>query len=155
MVQLPNPAFLLTAALLVLAFFWLVPYFNRWLITHKNLKASQQEFEVADAGMALISLKWRCMKVNKALCSLLGYEANELLSMDFQRLIHPDDFNKSLPQLKQILEGKLPMHQATQRYLDNNGDLKALSVYVSAERDKAGNPHHFVSHFKMIQSERG
>ncbi|MES2216928.1 MAG: PAS domain S-box protein [Pseudomonadota bacterium] len=151
--HLPNPALVLSAAMLVLTLIWLTPQFNRWWVLQKNKKVFQQRFEVADEGMALISLKWRCMKVNKALCKLLGFEASELLSMDFQRLIHPDDFNKSLPQLKQILEGQLPMHQATQRYLDNKGDLKTFTVNVSAARDKWGNPHHFVSQFKNVHSE--
>jgi PAS domain S-box-containing protein len=152
--HLPNPAITLSAAMLFLVILWLAPQISNWLILQKNKKVSQLQFEIAAEGMALISLKWRFMKVNKALCALLGFEASELLSMDFQRLIHPDDFVKCLPQLKQVLEGQLPMHQTTQRYLDNKGDLKTFTVNLSAVRDKLGKPRHLVSQFKVTHSER-
>jgi PAS domain S-box-containing protein len=148
--HLPNPAFTLSAAMLILVLFWLAPQISNWLIIQKNKKVSQLQFEKANEGMALISLKWRFMKVNKALCILLGFEANELLTMDFQRLIHPDDFSKSLPQLKQVLDGQLPMLESTHRYLDNKGDLKTITVNLSAVRDKLGKPRHLLSQFKAV-----
>jgi two-component system sensor histidine kinase/response regulator len=150
-----NPALVISLALLLIAGFWLIPPLNKWFNLKKVRKAAHLNFEVAAEGMALISLKWRCMKVNNALCALLGYDAQELMNMDFQRLIHPVDFSKDLPQLQQILEGHKRVHQSTQRYLDNNGDLKTFTVNVSAARDKLGKPHHFVSQFSSAQSQLG
>jgi PAS domain S-box-containing protein len=151
--HLPNPAFILSAAMLILVFLWLTPQISNWLILQKNKKMSQRQFEIAHEGMALISLKWRFMKVNKALCTLLGFDANELLTMDFQRLIHPDDFSRSLPGLKQVLDGQLPMHESTHRYLDNKGDVKTITVNLTAVRDKLGKPRHLISQFKVVHAE--
>ena len=125
---------------------------NRWLTSRNTDRTRREFFDFATDGMAFISPKWRCMKVNKSLCDLLGYDARELMSMDFQRIIHPDDFNKDLPHLKKILEGHTQSYHSTQRYLDKNGDLMPLNVYVSAQRDKQGMPRHFISQFKIVQT---
>ena len=81
-------------------------------------------------------MKWRCVKVNKLCCELFGYSARELLKMDFQRLIHPDDFKNDLPSIQKIIAGEQAAHQSQQRYLDKNGDLVFLSVTISLVRDK-------------------
>jgi PAS domain S-box-containing protein len=99
-------------------------------------------------SMAYISLKWRCIKVNKLCCELLGYSARELLKMDFQRLIHPDDFKNDLLSIQKIIAGEQTTHQSQQRYLDKNGDLVFLSVTISLARDKERKPLYFICQFQ-------
>jgi PAS domain S-box-containing protein len=103
---------------------------------------------VETISTAYISLKWRCIKVNKMCCELLGYDARQLLKMDFQRLIHPDDFKNDLPSIRKISDGQQQTHQSQQRYLDKNGDLVFLSVTLSLKRAKDGKPLYFVCQFQ-------
>jgi diguanylate cyclase len=142
----------LIAGIILSAIVLLATQLKTWMLSRNNRRQTHDFFEVAADGMALISPKWRCMKVNKSLCNLLGYDASELMSMDFQRIIHPDDFNKDLPHLKKILDGQLHTHHSMQRYLDKNGDLKSLNVYVSAQRDKQGIPRLLISQFRAIHA---
>jgi len=100
-------------------------------------------------GMAYISLRWRCVKVNKLFCHVLGYSARELLKMDFQRLIHPDDFKNDWPSIQKILAGHETTHQSQQRYLDKNGDLIAVSVTMSLCRNKEGKPLYFICQLQI------
>jgi PAS domain S-box-containing protein len=106
------------------------------------------EPQVETISTAYISLKWRCLKVNKMFCELLGYDARELLKMDFQRLIHPDDFKNDLLSIRKISEGQQQTHQSQQRFLDKNGDLVFLSVTLSLKRAKDGKPLYFVCQFQ-------
>jgi PAS domain S-box-containing protein len=106
------------------------------------------EPEVETISTAYISLKWRCIKVNNLFCELLGYDARELLKMDFQRLIHPDDFKNDLLSIRKISEGLQQTHQSQQRYLDKNGDLVFLSVTLSLKYAKDGKPLYFVCQFQ-------
>ena len=103
----------------------------------------------AAISMAYISPKWRCVKANKLFCQLLGYSAQELAKMDFQRLIHADDLKNDLPGIQKMLLGQQHTHQSQQRYLDKNGDLLALAVTISLARDKAGKPLYFVCQFQQ------
>jgi PAS domain-containing protein len=61
-------------------------------------------FDHASIGMALVSLKGACLQVNQSLCELLGYSSEELQSLNFQKLIHPDSLNKLQTALAQIFK---------------------------------------------------
>ena len=44
-------------------------------------------FEVTNAGIALVNLDGRLLRVNKSLCELLGYSVEDMLSMNFYYLM--------------------------------------------------------------------
>jgi PAS domain S-box-containing protein len=136
--------FCLGVALLVVGFFYRLQH----VAVDKNKNKIFDEPQSETISTAYISLKWRCVKVNKLFCQLLGYGARELLKMDFQRLIHPDDFKNDLLSIQKILDGQQTTHQSQQRYLDKNGDLIALSVTISLMRNKEGKPLYFICQFQ-------
>jgi diguanylate cyclase (GGDEF)-like protein/PAS domain S-box-containing protein len=61
-------------------------------------------FEHASIGMALMSLKGNCLRVNQSLRALLGYSSEELQASNFQTLVHPDDMSKMRAALSQTLK---------------------------------------------------
>src|SRR5579864_8282411 len=48
-------------------------------------------FEDSAIGMAIEDVDGRYLQVNPALCTMLGYTAEQLLSMRYQDMCHPDD----------------------------------------------------------------
>jgi PAS domain-containing protein len=68
--------------------------------TEKALKESEEcfadAFEHAPIGMALVSTEGRWLKVNRALCKLVGYSEAELLSRNFQEITCPEDLSIDL-----------------------------------------------------------
>ena len=63
-------------------------------------------FDEAPIGLALVSPDGRFLRVNKSLAALSGYELDELLEMDFQRITHPDDLDLDLEYVRQTLHGE-------------------------------------------------
>jgi len=53
-------------------------------------------FEYAPIGMALASPEGKWLKVNRALCELVGYSENELLDKNFQDISFPEDLPANL-----------------------------------------------------------
>ncbi len=53
-------------------------------------------FEFAAIGMAMVAPDGRFLRVNQALCRIVGYSADELLRADFQTITHPDDLGADL-----------------------------------------------------------
>jgi len=51
----------------------------------------RRAFEDAATGMALVAPDGRFLRVNRALCELVGYAEGELLAKSFQDITHPDD----------------------------------------------------------------
>src|SRR5258708_7590988 len=60
-------------------------------------------FENAAIGMALVSTTGHWLRVNQALCRIVGFSAAELLATDFQSLTHPDDLRADLDSVREML----------------------------------------------------
>src|SRR5262249_51450665 len=56
-------------------------------------------FDNAAIGMALVSSDGRWLQVNNALCEILGYSVDELLTRTFQDITYPDDLANDVDQM--------------------------------------------------------
>ncbi|SDD33985.1 PAS domain S-box protein [Aquimonas voraii] len=102
-------------------------------------------FRASALGLALVAPDGRFLQVNPALCNMLGYSAEELLSGDFQQLTHPDDLAIDLELVRQSLAGKLPGYQLRKRYITRQGATVWAMLAVSLVRGSEGQPLYFVS----------
>jgi len=114
-----------------------------------DLVQSEEQFrsamESSPVGMALVSTDGGWLKVNKALCEMIGYSEKELLQTDFQTLTHADDLDADIEQLKQTLAGEISSYSMEKRYIRKDGEIIWGLLSVSLLRDEHGNPRHFVS----------
>lgn len=111
-------------------------------------------FETAAHGMALVSPEGRFLKVNSALCTLLGYGETELRATDFQTLTHPDDLAADLGHVRDLLEGRLESCQMETRYFHRTGRVVWVLLSLSLVRTAEGVPVHFVSHVQDITLQK-
>ncbi len=89
-------------------------------------------FNYAPIGIALVSPNGVWLKVNHALCQILGYTEEEFLARDFQSMIFTEDLGNMLIKLHELIAGKVPTCQMEQRYLHKNGQTVWASWSVSA-----------------------
>lgn len=119
------------------------------LIAEERLRLSEEQFrgafETAAHGMALVSIEGRWLRVNRAVCEMVGYTADELLAIDFQTITHPDDLDADLGLLHQLLADEIPAYQMEKRYFHKDGHIVWILLSVSLVRDAHGQPVHFVS----------
>ncbi|MBA3545006.1 MAG: PAS domain S-box protein [Nannocystis sp.] len=111
-------------------------------------------FEHAVIGMALISAQGRWLRVNQAVCDLLGYRVDELLTRTFQDVTHPEDLQADLAQLRQVLVGKLDAYQMEKRYLHRAGHVVWGWLSVSVVRAPTGVPRFFISQIVDITARK-
>jgi len=102
-------------------------------------------FQAAAQGMALVCLDGRFLRVNGALCDMLGYTEDELLATNFQAVTHPEDLSKDLALLADLLENRSDSYQLEKRYLRKNGRIFWALLSVSIVRTSSGEPIQFVS----------
>ena len=107
-------------------------------------------FENAAIGMAIVSKEGKWMQVNKGLCNLVGYTQEELLSLSFQQLTHPEDVGKDIEFLKDALAGKCDYFHIEKRYCHKNGSIVWVNLNVALIRDEDGKPMYFVSLLENI-----
>jgi PAS domain S-box-containing protein len=97
-------------------------------------------FEDGPLGLVIVDHTFRLVRVNKALCRMLGYAASELEGLSFVDITHPDDVDTDVELAERALRGIIPGYQIQKRYLKKNGDVVPISLTASIVRDTIGNP---------------
>ena len=110
-------------------------------------------FEFSPIGVGLIALDGKCLKVNKRWIEMLGYSENELLSMTFLDITHPEDLDLHVDLMRRALETDNKVFQFEKRYVKKNGDVLWASVNFTVIRDNNGAPMYFITQIADI-SER-
>jgi PAS domain S-box-containing protein len=111
-------------------------------------------FDNAVAGIALVALGGRWLKVNAALCQLLGYSEEELLRIDYQTLTHLDDLGQSLNVVDKLLTSEIASAGIEKRFLHKQGYPVWVICSLSLVRDEQGQPLYFVKQFQDISERR-
>jgi diguanylate cyclase (GGDEF)-like protein/PAS domain S-box-containing protein len=126
-------------------------------VLEARLKESErrfsQAFRHAAIGMALVLPDGRWLQVNEALCTMLGYTDQELLTSAFQDITHPDDLAADLALVGQVLAGQRASFHMEKRYVHREGQVVHALLTVSLVRDERGEPLYFISQVQDI-SER-
>ncbi|MCW8808070.1 MAG: EAL domain-containing protein [Rhodanobacter sp.] len=111
-------------------------------------------FQYAAIGMALISPDGRFLRVNAALCRMLGYTEDELLALGVADVSHPDDFADDSELQRQLLAGERPSYQLEKRNFHKGGRVVEIELSVSLVRDEQGVPRYFVSQVQDISQRK-
>src|SRR5918994_2276405 len=110
-------------------------------------------FEHAPIGVAMVTLEGRYLQVNHSLCGILGYSEEELQTLTWQEITHPDDLAASKAYARRIVAGEFPRYHLEKRFLHADGHTVWASLSVSLVRDGEGEPLYFVSQIQDV-SER-
>ena len=94
-------------------------------------------FNYAPIGIALLAPTGAWLKVNRALCSILGYAEEEFLGTDFQSMIFPEDLGTALVKIHELLSGVIPNCRMEQRYIHKSGKIVWTSWSVSTANETA------------------
>ncbi len=116
----------------------------------KSEELFQTAFESSNIGMAMVGLDGKWMKVNQSLCNSLGYSETDLIQMNFQDITHPDDLQKDLKLLNELIEGKREGYQIEKRYHHKNGNSVYVILAVTAVRKIDGQLSHFIAQIMDI-----
>jgi PAS domain S-box-containing protein len=114
----------------------------------------RRAFDDAPIGIALVSRAGRWLKANRALCQIIGYPESELLKTDFQSITHPDDLEKDLDLVRQVLDGRIASYQMEKRYRHKQGGLVTVMLNVSVVRNATGEPLYFISQIENITQRK-
>jgi PAS domain S-box-containing protein len=126
--------------------------------TEKMLRESEERFssafELAPIGMALVAPEGRWLKVNHAICALVGYSEAEMLARTFQEITHPDDLAADLELVRRLLAGEIRSYQMEKRYIHARGHFVSALLDVSLVRDGQKQPLYFIAQIQDITDRK-
>ncbi len=93
-------------------------------------------FEEGPLGLALVGKDYHFLKVNGALCQMVGYSETELLQMSFADITHPDDLRANVELAAKLFKREIPFYQLQKRYVRKNGEIIWIKLTASVLRDQ-------------------
>jgi PAS domain S-box-containing protein len=89
--------------------------------SHEEFRA---DFELAGIGQVETDPKTgRYVRVNDKFCEMVGYSADELLTMTYLDITHPDDRQASMSSLLSLLRGEINKFTTEKRYVRKDGSV--------------------------------
>ena len=116
----------------------------------ESLRESEERFrtifEQAAVGVAQVdSRTGRFMRINMKLCDIVGYSPEELLSLSFQDITHPDNIQTDLDRVARLLAGEIGTYSIEKRYIHKNGSTVWAALTVSPMRAEGLKPDFHIS----------
>ncbi|WP_176957789.1 PAS domain S-box protein [Mariprofundus sp. KV] len=111
-------------------------------------------FAEAAIGLAHVAPDGSWIRVNQALCDIVGYSNDELLKLTFQDITHPDDLNADLHFVEQMLSGEIHQYSMEKRYFRKDGSTVWINLTVSLVRKESGEADYFISAVEDISRRK-
>jgi PAS domain S-box-containing protein len=73
-------------------------------------------FEEGPLGLALLGKDKRFLKINSALCQMLGYAETELVQKSFAEITHPDDVRADVELTERLFSREIPFYRLQKRF---------------------------------------
>ena len=122
------------------------------------LRESEQRFRLAfdhaPIGMTLVAPDGRFLKVNRALCEMLGYPEHERLNMTYQLITHHEDLDADVELASRVLTGDIERYTMEKRYFHKLGHVVWILLHVSLVKDEQGEPLYFVAQIKDVTDRK-
>lgn len=111
-------------------------------------------FEHSSIGISLTNLDGRLIDINPALCKMLGYSREELLTMSFIDYTHPDYVAADLKLFQELVAGKLDHYQLEKNYIHKDGRLVWGRLNVSLVQDSSNKPQFAIGMIEDITERK-
>ena len=95
-------------------------------------------FEEGPLGLALVGRDYHFLKVNGALCQMLGYPEAELVRMSFTDITHPDDLQADVELAERLFRREIPFYRVQKRYVKKTGEIIWINLTATLILDHNG-----------------
>lgn len=111
-------------------------------------------FENAPIGMVVTSLRGGILRYNRAFAALLGYTPEELGTVTWAALTHPDDVAASQQLVARLVADEASSGRIEKRYVGKGGRVVHADVSTNLLRDAEGRPLYLVAHVVDVTRRR-
>ncbi|WP_152739472.1 MULTISPECIES: PAS domain S-box protein [Pseudomonas] len=133
---------------------------SRSHITHSAAAFAASEarlktaFALAPTGIAAVAGNGSFLSLNSAFCSIVGYDADELMTLSFQDITHPDDLDSDLNLLRQLNRGEIDRYQLEKRYRHKDGSSVWVDLHVAKLLSVDGDLEYYIATVQNIQRRK-
>ena len=127
------------------------------VLSERLLQESEQQMrqtmDRASIGMMMTAADGTFLKVNQALCDMLGYERNELEGMTFMEITHPDDLSVGAQSIRDLASGAIRSFKQRKRYIAKLGEIVWVDLSTTGVFDTDGVFRHTATQVVDVTTE--
>ena len=110
-------------------------------------------FENSVVGKSMTTLDGK-LQINKAYEDILGYSQEELNTLSWQEITHPEDVARDLEIMNSIISGEYTSRRWEKRYIHKDGHYVWVDVSTFLQRDSEQKPHYFITSILEITDRK-
>jgi len=114
----------------------------------------RRTFDQSPIGAAIVSLDYRFVRVNEALCCIMGYSEEELTSLGFADITHLDHLATDMEQVRRLEAGEIERYVTDKRYIRKDGSVVWGHLSVCIVKDTAGRSLYFLPMIEDITERK-
>ena len=122
-----------------------------------ELKKSEEKFrnlfENSPLGKSMTGIDGS-LHVNKAFSEIVGYSEDELKTLKWMDITHPDDIQPTNEMVQSLIEGKTTQTHFEKRYIQKNGIIVHTEGSTYLQRDKEGKPLYFITSINDVTERK-
>lgn len=111
-------------------------------------------FNLPLIGIAITSIDKGWMQVNQRLCDIFGYSKEELQSLTWVDITHPDDIAIDVAEFERVLSGETDGYSLEKRYVQKGGAIIFASISVACVRKEDAQCEYFVALVQDITEKK-
>ena len=123
---------------------------NQKEVLRENEERFRKIFAEGPLGIALVRPDYRIARANKIFCAMLGYSEEELTTLKFTDITHPEDIELGVELTEKMRRGEISSFNVEKRYIKKNGAVLSAKLTASFIRDGQGNPTYSVAMIEDI-----
>ncbi|MCX6122489.1 MAG: PAS domain S-box protein [Ignavibacteriales bacterium] len=108
-------------------------------LVEQTLRESEDRFrrifEESPLGMATSNLDFKFIEANATFCRMMGYEENELTSLTFKDITHPEHITGDIESIKRLFAGEIPLYHTEKRYVRKDKRVVWGAATITIVRD--------------------
>lgn len=109
-----------------------------------ELDQLRDTFDQAAVGIAVADFEGHLLETNRRCVEFLGYSQEELRSLTFLKLTHPEDLDRTEDLVEKLLSGEIKEYTVEKRYVRKDGTPVWSNTTATILRDSSGNPYRLV-----------
>ncbi|RPH32082.1 MAG: heavy metal translocating P-type ATPase [Bacteroidales bacterium] len=110
-------------------------------------------FEHATVGKSITQIGGN-LKTNRAFRQILGYSEDELATLKWFEITHPDDVERDKNQIDSLISGKYSSLRWEKRYIHKNGHTVWVDLSTVLQRDSNDKPQYFITTIQDITEQK-
>jgi PAS domain S-box-containing protein len=111
-------------------------------------------FANAAIGFSMTTIEGGFMDANPAYCTITGYTLDELRTLKFSEIIHPDDVKANMALLERMLAGQISDFVVENRYRRKNGEAIWVRKSIALVRKANGDPQWYIALVENISNRK-